>query len=88
MRTLDVLNAVRSLAESRRQKSGVRRQGAEVPGLGEDEFSLAEVYASARELARLHPSNRHIEDKIRQQLQRLRDMGFLEFQGRGRYGVL
>ena len=56
--------------------------------MGEDEFTLAQVYLFARELARLHPANRHVEDKIRQQLQRLRDMGFLEFQGRGRYEVL
>ena len=33
----------------------------------------------------LHPDNRHVLDKIRQQLQVLRDMGFVEFLGRGRY---
>ncbi len=53
--------------------------------IGEREFSLGEVYAFGAELRRLHPQNLHVSDKIRQQLQRLRDMGFLEFLGRGRY---
>lgn len=53
--------------------------------LGEREFDLAEVYAFERELSQLHPDNRHIRPKIRQQLQILRDMGFVEFLGRGRY---
>ena len=53
--------------------------------LGKLEFSLDEVYAFAAELAELHPRNRHVEDKIRQQLQRLRDLRFLEFFGRGHY---
>ena len=56
-----------------------------VQKLGKEEFSLQEVYAYKDELGRLHPSNQHIEDKIRQQLQRLRDMGFVKFLGRGRY---
>jgi type II restriction enzyme len=49
------------------------------------DFLLAEVYRHAHELRELHPRNRHVEPKIRQQLQRLRDLGFLEFLGRGRY---
>lgn len=49
------------------------------------EFTLTDVYGNAGELARLHPRNRHVEPKIRQQLQRLRDLGFLEFVERGRY---
>ncbi len=49
------------------------------------EFTLAEVYGFADELARLHPRNRHVEPKIRQQLQRLRHLGFLEFVERGHY---
>ena len=46
---------------------------------------MRDVYASAAHLARLHPANRHVEPKIRQQLQVLRDMGLVEFLGRGRY---
>ncbi len=53
--------------------------------LGKREFSLAEIYSSEGELARLHPRNRHVRDKIRQQLQILRDLGLVDFLGRGRY---
>jgi len=48
-------------------------------------FSLNQVYAFADELQRKHPENNHIKDKIRQQLQVLRDRGIIEFTGRGRY---
>lgn len=56
-----------------------------VRSLGKEEFSLDEVYAFGEGLQRLHPRNRHVDDKIRQQLQRLRDLGFLEFVKPGRY---
>ena len=56
-----------------------------VRALWKQEFTLDDVYGFAGELARLHPRNRHVRDKIRQQLQILRDMGFLAFLGRGRY---
>lgn len=49
------------------------------------EFSLSDVYNFTERLRRLHPENHHIEAKIRQQLQILRDKGILEFMGRGRY---
>jgi type II restriction enzyme len=32
-------------------------------------------------LAKLHPNNTHVRDKIRQQLQILRDLGLLDFLG-------
>lgn len=50
-----------------------------------DIFSLADMYAFADELREKHPSNRNIKAKIRQQLQYLRDKGFAEFLGGGRY---
>ncbi len=53
--------------------------------LGKLEFTLADVYAHAGALAKLHPKNAHVRDKIRQQLQVLRDLGLLEFLGRGEY---
>jgi type II restriction enzyme len=56
--------------------------------LSKQEFSLAEVYAFDTQLSRLHPRNRHIRPKIRQQLQVLRDMGLVEFLGGGRYRLL
>jgi type II restriction enzyme len=56
--------------------------------LGKKEFSLAEVYEFERELQRKHPRNFHIKDKIRQQLQILRDNRYLEFLGRGKYRLV
>jgi type II restriction enzyme len=56
-----------------------------VRGLGREEFALSEVYSQADKLARLHPNNRHVRDKIRQQLQILRDLGLLQFLGGGDY---
>jgi type II restriction enzyme len=52
-----------------------------VQSLRKKEFELADVYAHEHALARLHPGNRHIRDKIRQQLQVLRDAGLLQFLG-------
>lgn len=52
---------------------------------GKPEFSLDEVYAHEAKLRALHVLNRHVRPKIRQQLQVLRDMGLLQFLGRGRY---
>jgi type II restriction enzyme len=56
-----------------------------VRALGRTEFSLPEVYAYANALAKLHPKNAHVHDKVRQQLQVLRDLGLLEFLGAGSY---
>lgn len=56
-----------------------------VHSLHKREFLLAEVYALDHELAALHPTNRHVRPKIRQQLQVLRDLGLLEFLGAGTY---
>jgi len=56
--------------------------------VGKTEFSLAEVYAFENELHQNHPDNRHVRDKIRQQLQLLRNHGILSFMGAGRYHLL
>lgn len=53
--------------------------------IGKKEFSLDEVYAFEKELKKKHPENNFIKDKLRQQLQVLRDKGYLEFVSRGRY---
>jgi type II restriction enzyme len=53
--------------------------------LNKTEFSLSDVYAHTDELAKLHPSNAHVQPKIRQQLQVLRDLGFVKFLGGGSY---
>jgi type II restriction enzyme len=52
------------------------------------EFGLAEVYAFESELESKFPANRFVKDKIRQQLQVLRDKGVLEFLGGGNYRKL
>lgn len=51
----------------------------------ESQFELSDVYRFERELQFLHPRNRNLRPKIRQQLQVLRDHGFLAFAGGGRY---
>jgi type II restriction enzyme len=56
-----------------------------VRSLGRAEFTLREIYSHARTLAKLHPHNSHVHDKIRQQLQVLRDLGLLSFLGSGSY---
>jgi type II restriction enzyme len=56
-----------------------------VQSLGNLEFTLADVYARSAALAKLHPNNAHVRDKIRQQLQVLRDLGLLTFLGSGSY---
>lgn len=53
--------------------------------IGKKEFSLDEVYVFEKELKKRHPENNFIKDKLRQQLQVLRDNGYLEFVARGRY---
>jgi type II restriction enzyme len=54
-----------------------------VRSLGKSEFSNNDVYAFTSQLEKLHPNNRHVKDKIRQQLQVLRDRGFLVQVSRG-----
>lgn len=49
------------------------------------EFDLSDVYRFESVLAKKHPRNNNICPKIRQQLQVLRDRGFIEFIGRGKY---
>lgn len=56
--------------------------------LRKEHFTLDEAYSYVPELSALHPENRHVRDKIRQQLQVLRDLGILSFEGRGAYRFL
>lgn len=48
-------------------------------------FTLQDVYNFAEQLKLKHSCNNNVEAKIRQQLQFLRDRGFIEFVGRGVY---
>lgn len=58
---------------------------AAVRKIGKKEFTLTEVYAFEQEMHAAYPQNSHVRDKIRQQMQVLRDLGYVEFAGRGAY---
>jgi len=61
---------------------------AQIEALGRAEFTIDDAYGFAPALSALYPENRHVREKIRQQLQVLRDRGWLEFVGRGRYRLI
>ena len=46
------------------------------------------MYEFETVLAKQHPDNKHIKDKIRQQLQILRDRNYIQFIGRGEYRLI
>jgi type II restriction enzyme len=56
-----------------------------IDSLKKREFSLQEIYTFENDLKIIHPENKHIKDKIRQQLQFLRDKDYLIFTGQGTY---
>jgi len=56
--------------------------------LDKKEFTLKEVYNFEEYLREIHPRNKHIRPKIRQQLQILRDRGILKFLGKGKYSII
>jgi type II restriction enzyme len=56
-----------------------------VESIGRPEFQLEDVYAFEGVLSTVYPNNRHVRQKIRQQLQVLRDRGYLDFVARGYY---
>ena len=50
------------------------------------EFTLEQMYLFEKLLKKIYPNNNHIRDKIRQQLQILREYGYVEFvDDQGRY---
>jgi type II restriction enzyme len=59
-----------------------------VQSLGHSQFILADVYRQESNLSVLHPGNRNIRAKIRQQLQILRKLKIIEFLGSGHYRLL
>ena len=86
----DVVERWRRTSFLREEKSGESKGWllqvmACVERLKSRTFSLEDVYRFENELARRFPANRHVKQKIRQQLQVLRDRGFLEFLSRGQY---
>jgi type II restriction enzyme len=55
--------------------------------LAKARFSLKELYELESYLQNIHPQNRNIRPKIRQQLQVLRDLRLIEFTSPGNYAV-
>ncbi len=55
--------------------------------LDKQDFDLNDVYKFQKHLETLHPDNKHIRQKIRQQLQVLRDKRILRFRGSGQYTI-
>jgi len=56
-----------------------------IDSLNRKEFSLQDIYNLESDLKVIHPENKHIKDKIRQQLQFLRNKGYLKFTSPGNY---
>jgi len=56
-----------------------------VDAIQKNTFSLNEIYSFESQLKIKYPNNNFIKDKIRQQLQFLRDKGLIEFKSRGTY---
>ncbi len=56
--------------------------------IGKKDFTLDDMYGFENELRQLYPDNKHIKDKIRQQLQLLRDKRYIEFVSRGCYRLV
>lgn len=56
--------------------------------LNKKDFTLNEIYGFENVLGKKHHENKHIKDKIRQQLQLLRDKGYLKFLDRGKYRII
>jgi len=56
-----------------------------IDSLGRDTFSTADIYQFESVLKRIYPANSNVRPKLRQQLQRLRDAGYLDFLGGGTY---
>lgn len=56
-----------------------------VEAIGKRDFQIEDVYAFEDRLSRIYPENRNVKPKIRQQLQFLRDRGYLDFVSRGYY---
>ena len=56
--------------------------------LEKNEFTLDEMYSFEKLLSQKYADNKHIKDKIRQQLQFLRDKDYLKFIGKGKYKLI
>jgi type II restriction enzyme len=58
-----------------------------VRALDRDSVTLDDLYSKEGMFAGVYPGNKNIRAKIRQQLQVLRDLGYIKFQGKGVYSL-
>lgn len=56
-----------------------------IEAIGKPEFTIEDIYAFEDQLSGLYPENQNVKPKIRQQLQFLRDRGYIDFVSRGYY---
>lgn len=56
-----------------------------IDSISTEKFTIEDVYKFEEKLKLKYPNNNFIKDKIRQQLQFLRDKGIIEFSSRGNY---
>ena len=86
-----VLEAWRRTVFLQEEKVGARGWLIEVmkcvEKIGRPEFRLDDVYKFEEHLSSVYPGNKNVRPKIRQQLQVLRDRGYLRFLGGGRYAI-
>jgi len=59
-----------------------------IRSLGKEAFSLGDLYQRELPFSTVYPANRNVRAKIRQQLQVLRDLEYVEFCGKGTYRLL
>jgi type II restriction enzyme len=84
----DKFRRVKPLAEIKAKERGWTLDVLRVvQSLGKKQFTNDDVYAFEKQLQQLHPDNRHVIPKIRQQLQVLRDRGFLTHVEKGVWGL-
>lgn len=56
--------------------------------MNKSHFDLQDLYAQRALFSAVYPENKHVEAKIRQQLQVLRDLEVIRFEQRGRYHIV
>ena len=56
-----------------------------IDAIQKETFTLKDIYSFEGQLKQKYPNNNFVKDKIRQQLQFLRDKGLIEFKNRGTY---
>lgn len=82
---IDAYHKVESLRDNSIENRGWLMDVLQCVDKLEDDFTLNDMYAFTEYLQCKHPDNSFVQPKIRQQLQVLRDKGFLEFISRGHY---